>query len=67
MVEEVEDDVRNSFGEGWWRKGGEEMAETGGSAVRRPVGEWEEADPQGEKERGKGKENLGILGLKYSL
>ena len=37
MVEEVEDDVRNSFGEGWWRRGGVKVAETGGSAVRRPV------------------------------
>jgi hypothetical protein len=37
MVVEVEDDIRNNFGEGWWRRGGVEVAEMGGSAVRRPV------------------------------
>ena len=31
------DVVRDNFYEGWWRRGGTEVAERGNSAVRRPV------------------------------
>ena len=76
---EVEDEVRNSFYEGWWRIGGVEVAEMGGSAVRRPVVDLlstgrrpavnRSTSMQGQIRRGrereeKGKEDLGIWGLK---
>ena len=33
----MENVVVNSFGEGWWRRGGVEVANSGCSAARRPV------------------------------
>ena len=55
MVVEVENVVVNRFDEGWWRRGGVEVAESGCSAVRRPVDRRAEADPKRKGERGKGK------------
>ena len=72
---EVEDEVRNNFGEGWWRRGGVEVAKMGGSAVRRTVVDLlstgrQECRGQIRRKRGreeKGNENLRILELKYSM
>jgi hypothetical protein len=50
----------------WW-KGAAPPCVDRSSTCCRPVGRWAEADPKGEKERGKGEGNLGILGLMYSL